>query len=119
MADEKRMATLYNAVDLFVTPSLQENLPNTIAEAMACGIPCVGFRVGGIPEMIDHLENGYVAEYKDASDLAKGMAYVLTEADYPEMSRAAVRKAGLAYSERHVAMKYINIYNQTTDKAKA
>lgn len=119
VADEKRMATLYNAVDLFVTPSLQENLPNTIAEAMACGTPCVGFRVGGIPEMIDHLENGYVAEYKDASDLAKGMAYVLTEADYPEMSRAAVRKAGLAYSERHVAMKYINIYNQTTDKAKA
>ena len=34
-----------------------------IMEAMACGVPCVGFNVGGIPEMIDHLHNGYVAQY--------------------------------------------------------
>ena len=49
---EKEMTAVYNAVDLFVTPSLQENLPNTIMEAMSCGVPCVGFCIGGIPEMI-------------------------------------------------------------------
>ena len=50
---KKELVDIYNAVNLYVTPSLQDNLPNTIVEAMACGIPCVGFNVGGIPQMID------------------------------------------------------------------
>ena len=80
--DEQRIVDVYNAADVFVLPSLSENLPNTIMEAMACGVPCVGFRVGGIPEEIDHRKNGYVAEYRQADDLAKGLSWILTEADY-------------------------------------
>ena len=49
------MIDLYNAVDLFVIPSMEDNLPNTIMEAMACGTPCVGFDVGGIPELSTHV----------------------------------------------------------------
>ena len=71
LSDDNQIVALYNAVDLFVTSSLDENLPNTIMEAMACGTPCVGFQTGGIPEMIDHLKNGYVARYQDAEDLAQ------------------------------------------------
>lgn len=119
VADERRMVSLYNAVQAFVTPSLQDNLPNTIVESMACGTPCIGFEVGGIPEMIDHKVNGYIARYQDARDLADGIVYVLQEADYDNLSRAAVKKAGLTYGESAVAMKYIKIYNQSTDRAKA
>lgn len=119
VADERRMVNLYNAVQAFVTPSLQDNLPNTIVESMACGTPCIGFEVGGIPEMIDHKVNGYIARYQDAQDLADGIVYVLQEADYDSLSRAAVKKAGLTYGESAVAMKYIKIYNQSTDRAKA
>lgn len=50
VSNEHQLVDIYNAVDLFVTSSLEENLPNTIMEAMSCGIPCVGFNVGGIPE---------------------------------------------------------------------
>lgn len=50
VSNEHELVDVYNAVDLFVTPSLEENLPNTIMEAMACGVPCIGFNVGGIPE---------------------------------------------------------------------
>ena len=82
VSNEKELVDIYNAVDLYVTPSLQDNLPNTIVEAMACGIPCVGFNVGGIPQMIDHLHNGYVAQYKSAEDLANGICWTLTEGDY-------------------------------------
>ena len=105
---------IYNAVDLYVTPSLQDNLPNTIVEAMACGIPCVGFNVGGIPQMIDHLHNGYVARYKSAEDLANGIRWALTEGDYETLSAEANRKALNPYSETTVAHLYIKIYNQLT-----
>ena len=72
----------------------------------------VGFNVGGIPEMIDHRKNGYVAAYKSAEDLARGMRWVLQEADRGELCRAAVRKVSVSYSQQSVAMKYIEVYNQ-------
>ncbi len=111
---EKEMTAVYNAVDLFVTPSLQENLPNTIMEAMSCGVPCVGFCIGGIPEMIDHLHNGYVARYRSAEDLANGICWSLTEGDYQSLSTEARRKVLSTYTEHVVAMKYIGIYNHIT-----
>jgi glycosyltransferase involved in cell wall biosynthesis len=112
VSNEHQMVDIYNAVDLYVTPSLEENLPNTIMEAMACGTPCVGFNVGGIPEMIDHLHNGYVAEYKSAEDLANGIHWVLTDTEYKELSEEATRKAVSSYSENHIAKRYINVYNK-------
>ena len=112
--NEREIANIYNASDLFVTPSLQENLPNTIMEAMACGTPCVGFNIGGIPEMIDHLHNGYVAQYKSAEDLANGIYWSLNDGNYNNLSEEARRKAVTTYSEHIIAMKYIRIYNLIT-----
>lgn len=114
ISSEKELVDIYNAVDLFVTPSLEENLPNTIMEAMACGIPCVGFNVGGIPEMIDHLHNGYVADYKSAEDFANGIHWALSEGEYPSLSEAACRKVLTSYSESAIAKKYIEVYNKLT-----
>ena len=114
ISSEKELVDVYNAVDLFVTPSLEENLPNTIMEAMACGIPCVGFNVGGIPEMIDHLHNGYVADYKSAEDFANGIHWALSEGEYPSLSEAACRKVVTSYSESAIAKKYIEVYNKIT-----
>lgn len=110
--DPHQIANVYNAADVFVLPSLSENLPNTIMEAMACGVPCVGFNVGGIPEEIDHKLNGYVAEYKDAEDLSKGISWILNNADAEMLSKAAVHKVVTTYSQQAVSMKYINIYNK-------
>lgn len=110
--DEQRVVDAYNAADVFVLPSLSENLPNTIMEAMACGVPCVGFKVGGIPEEIDHRRNGYVAEYRQAEDLARGIRWILTEADYDQLSRDAVHKVVQSYSQQSVAMKYLDVYHQ-------
>ena len=91
------------------TESLQDNLPNTIMEALACGTPCVGFKVGGIPEMIDHKKNGYVATYKDAQDFADGILWTLAT-DHPTLSRQARNKVMTTYSENAVARKYIDVY---------
>ena len=106
--DEASMARIYQAADLFVTPSLEENLPNTIMEAMACGTPCVGFRVGGIPEMIDHQQNGYVAAYKNEQDLATGIRWTLTHRE--EAGARAAEKAVATWNEDTVAKQYLKIY---------
>lgn len=104
---EREMARLYSAVDCFVTPSLQDNLPNTIAEAMSCGTPCVGFNAGGIPEMISHMKNGYVAQYCDSKDLAHGIECALS---HPEWKEAAMHSAAHDYSEDRVAKEYAKAY---------
>lgn len=112
ISDEHMIVNAYNAADIFVSPSLEDNLPNTIMEAMACGVPCVGFKVGGIPEMIDNGKNGYVAAMRDAKDLAKGMHWILCEADREALSNAALHKVSICYSQHSVALKYIEVYNQ-------
>lgn len=98
VSDPARMRDIYAAADVFVTPSLEENLPNTIMEAMACGTACVGFQVGGIPEMIEHQVTGYVAQAFDPEDLAKGINWSLVS-----------KTAGI--KSREYALEH---YNQTT-----
>ncbi len=112
VSSEKELARIYNAVDFFFTPSLFENLPNMIMEAMACGVPCMGFEVGGIPEMIDHKENGYVARYRDVEDLISGFSYLLNLSDnnYAVMSRQCREKVENFYSEDRVANLYKVVY---------
>ena len=112
VSDEEKVATIYNAVDLFVTSSLEENLPNTIMESMACGTPCVGFRTGGIPEMIDHLSNGYVANYQDSADLARGIEWVLNHPEPAKLRETCIQKVKEHYSEEVIAGKYLSLYEQ-------
>lgn len=71
------LAAVYSAADVFVMPALAENLPNVILESMACGTPSVAFNIGGIPEVISHMELGYLARHKDVDDLVKGIELVL------------------------------------------
>lgn len=115
ISDSETMAAAYSCADLFVIPSLEDNLPNTIMEAMACGTPCVGFRTGGIPEMIDHKTNGYVADYKDSSDLATGIEWVLDNQTTLHLSSACIDKVCKCYAEEVVAKKYIALYQSINE----
>ena len=112
VTDERTIVSIYNSADVYVLPSLEDNLPNTIMEAMACGVPCVGFRVGGIPEMIEHRRTGYLANFKDAADLAEGMRWTLLEANRDELRQAALKKVVHSYSQQSVAARYIEVYNE-------
>ncbi len=114
--NEHDLVNIYNAVDVLALPSLEDNLPNTVMEAMACGTPCVGFQIGGIPEMIDHLHNGYVAQYRSSTDFANGLYWTLQESELQSLSEEASRKVATHYSESHIAKRYIEIYNQVTGR---
>ena len=112
ISDTSTMVAAYSCADLFVIPSLEDNLPNTIMESMACGTPCVGFEIGGIPEMIDHRVNGYVANYKDAGDLANGIQWVLEHEDRLALSDACVKKVQENYTEEVVTKQYTALYEK-------
>lgn len=112
ISDPERIAAVYASADVFVLPSLQDNLPNTIMEALACGVPCVGFDTGGIPEMIDHRVNGYVATQSDSTDLADGIAYCLDSSRHAELSKAAREKVKRCYSYKAVAKEYMKEYTR-------
>jgi glycosyltransferase involved in cell wall biosynthesis len=105
----KDMPSLYNAADLFVSPSLQDNLPNTIMESMSCGTPCIGFNTGGIPQMIDHQINGYISEYRNSKDLANGILWSLFETN-TNLGLNARKKVIENYSNEIIAKQYIEIY---------
>ena len=107
---EEQMRQLYQAADLLLMPTLMDNLPNTIVEAMACGVPCVAFGVGGVPQMIDTGVNGFLAEPKNALDFAQCIQRALDSHSYTALCRNARIKALTAYSEKTVAESYLEIY---------
>lgn len=110
ITDPAEMANAYNAADMIVVPSLEDNLPNTVMEAMSCGTPAVGFATGGIPEMIDHQVNGYIALQGSAQSLAEGIEWVLNDQNHATMSENARIKVLETYSESIVAAKYQQLY---------
>jgi len=77
LKDEYSTALVYNAADVFIAPSLAEAFGYVVMEALSCGTPVVGFNVGGIPDLISHKENGYLAKYKDANDVSEGIKFCL------------------------------------------
>jgi glycosyltransferase involved in cell wall biosynthesis len=77
LRDEYSTALVYNAADVFIAPSVVEAFGYVIMEALCCGTPVVGFEVGGIPDMVVHKENGYIAKYKDYEDVCNGIKFCL------------------------------------------
>src|SRR5262249_21380864 len=105
--DELTMSLLYAAADVYVLPSLLENLPNTIIEAMACGTPTVAFAVGGIPDLLTHRQEGYLAKPFDVEDLAAGIEWCLTSRDVSEhLGSAARRKVEARFTNEAQARSY-------------
>lgn len=66
--------------------------------------------------MIDHLHNGYVAQYKSSEDFANGIYWALTDPDYPSLSNEYNRKVIANYSEGIIAKRYIDVYNKITGR---
>ena len=110
------MVELYSAAHLYAISSLQDNFPSTIIESMLCGTPVVGFRTGGIPEMITHFEDGYLAEHKSATDLAEGMKWILSYDPHLELSKVVRRAAVRRFSTERSAEKHVELYKELLNK---
>lgn len=118
IADEATLAIAYSAADVFVAPSEQENLSNAVVEAMACGTPCVAFRVGGMEDLVDHRDNGLLARPLSAEDLAGCIAEVLDAASDVRMAmgiRAREKIAGMC-DQQAVARQHLELYREVMER---
>ncbi|MBI2064475.1 MAG: glycosyltransferase [Candidatus Yanofskybacteria bacterium] len=112
ISDESLLAKYFSAADIFLFPSTADNCPLVVLEAMACGLPVVSFATGGIPELVDHQKTGYIARYKDADDLANGVAWMLarTPAEHANMRESAVIKIRSGFTLDHMVEQYLQLY---------
>lgn len=109
IADEHTLVQFYNSASVLVIPSLQDNFPNTVMEALACGTPCVGFNIGGIPELIKHKVNGYISMDISSEGLAEGVRWCLDESNYSSISNCARNDVVDNYSYEKAKSIYTNI----------
>lgn len=109
ISDDFHLSLIYNAADVFVAPSLQENLANTVMESLTCGTPVVAFNIGGMSDMILHMKNGYLVKAFDVIDLAHGIENV-TELS---KEKVEIRKTmSERFSEEQVGNAYLEMYKQ-------
>ena len=110
ITDEKEIVSLYNLASAMVVPSLTENLSCTIMESLSCGTPVVAFNIGGNGDMIDHLENGYLAQERNSKDFAHGILWCLENNKDGHMSQNARQKVLDNFTPEVVGGKYSDLY---------
>lgn len=113
----ERMALAMATADAVVVPSRMENLPNMVAESLACGTPVAAFAVGGIPEMIQPGETGFLAQPHDPMDLADGVCQLLARGE--TMREACISFAKNAYSPEAVVRRHLDLYGSLMGESRS
>jgi glycosyltransferase involved in cell wall biosynthesis len=85
-SDILKIADLFYHADVYVNSSHEESFGQTVLEAIASGTPVVAFNNSGCKEILLHKKNGYLAEFKDESDLANGILFSLNNLEFSESS---------------------------------
>jgi glycosyltransferase involved in cell wall biosynthesis len=109
--NDRDLRMAYAAADLFVSTSSQDNLPNTLLEAQACGIPCVAYETGGVPETIEPGQTGFLVPLGDSERLAETLASLLSDIQrLREAGRMARERALSQYTYSLIADRYLDAY---------
>jgi glycosyltransferase involved in cell wall biosynthesis len=111
--DDRKLALLYSAADVFCATSREENLANTALESLGCGTPVLAFKIGGFPDIIDHRRTGYLATPFDVGSLREGLEFLYSSYLAGEDLGASCRaKAERLYDGRTNASRYIELYSE-------
>lgn len=109
---ENTLALVYSLSDVFVLPSLEDNLPNTVLESLACGTPVVAFNIGGMPDMISHKKTGYLADEGDIKELGEGISWILRNNSNDSLRNYCREFAVGHYDLQIQANAYLQKYNE-------
>ena len=109
------LAKYYSAADVLLYPSIADNCPLVVLEAMACGLPVVSFNTGGIPELVEHKINGYISEYKNQNDLEVGIKYLvnLPVHEIEKIRQCSINKIKTGFTVEKMADQYIRLYEKS------
>lgn len=108
---DRILSMIYSAADLFVLPALEDNLPNTVLEALACGVPVVAFSTGGIPDIIRDGVEGCLVPRGDVAALRAAISAVLGDENARAVMAAnARRRAVQEYGLEVQAKRYLDLY---------
>ncbi|MEH6518298.1 MAG: glycosyltransferase [Halioglobus sp.] len=111
LSSDLLLSHFYSACDLFACPSLQDNLPNTVLESMACGTPVVGFNVGGMPDMVRPSISGTLCELGDIDALAHAIESLIENSDdLDELGRTCRVLVEAEYTLETQALRYMSMY---------
>ena len=111
--NDRLLSLIYSAADLFVIPSLEDNLPSTVLESLACGTPVVGFKVGGIPEVVREGVTGRLAPVGEVDSLRAAILELLENPDKRQEMSANCRRIALEeYSLELMARNYTQLYQR-------
>ena len=112
---KEEVAELMREADLFVLPSLHENLPVVLVEAQASGVPAVATRVGGVAELIDE-KAGELVEAGDPAALAQAISRVLADRERFD-SAALAQRAAERYGFDAIAARWTAVYDELRSSA--
>lgn len=105
--ERSRLVHMYQAADVCVLPTLWDNFPNTCLEAMACGVPVVATRVGGLPEIVEDGKSGLLVPPNDPPALAEAVAGLLTNTDLLRRLQIGARRRAEKFSRDHRAKQFL------------
>lgn len=119
--DPKKIAKYYAAVDVFLFPSIAENFPLVVLEAMSCGLPILAFAVGGVPEAVNHKEHGYIAKYRDQEDLNNGLKWLLDLSvdENKNIRQNCSKRVRDHFSLELMTKNYLNLYQRILENRKS
>lgn len=116
--DDDRLAQAYSACDVVALPSREDNLPNIMVEAMACGTPVAGFALGGLVDMIEDGVTGGLAQPFDPDSLADAIARVILAGEAGDDMRLAARKAVQLKASASVHLRgYLDVFERARREA--
>jgi glycosyltransferase involved in cell wall biosynthesis len=109
--NEAGVISILNAADVFLTMTREDNLPLTVMEAIACGVPVLATRVGGVPEMIDHGHEGWLVDRDDSNAAADILVDLVNKpGQLQPYALAARRRAQDRFAETFQAQRYLALF---------
>lgn len=101
---QKQVSQYFSASDLFLYPTLMDTCPLVVIEALSVGCPIISFATAGIPEIVEHKKNWYIAKRKDYIDLIHGFTWAINQ-PFTNISLDST------FTQKQMTEQYVQLYH--------